>query len=214
MPVMSAIEGAVCRSAPWRYVGRRHVLPWALDSAELSGHVLEIGGGSGAMAAGVARTFPQVSLTVTDLDARMVTIATRQLAAYPQVSVERADVTAMTYADASFDTVASFLMLHHVVGWRAALGEVARVLRPGGALIGYDLTDTRVARWIHALDRSPHRLVRPGELTDALSDLGLVTVTLDLSAVGHLMRFHAVKADGDGAICSGAGETSTTPTPG
>lgn len=199
MPVMSAVESAVCRSAAWRYVGRRHVLAWALNSAELSGDVLEIGGGSGATAVGIARTFPQVSLTVTDLDARMVAIATMQLAAYSQVRVERADVTAMTYAADSFDAVTSSLMLHHVIEWRAALGEVARVLRPGGALIGYDLTDTRVARWIHAIDRSPHRLIRPGELTDALSDLGLVEITLDLSAVGHLMRFRAVKAGGGAA---------------
>lgn len=195
MPVMSAIEGAVCRSAPWRFVGRRYVLPWALNGAELSGDVLEIGCGSGAMGVGVAHTFPRVDLTVTDLDARMVAVAARQLAGYPQVRVERSDATATTYAAASFDAVTSYLMLHHVVEWRAALGEVARVLKPGGVLIGFDLTATRLARWVHVLDRSPYRLIGPDELTGALSDLEMTEISLHLSAAGQLMRFRAVKAD-------------------
>ena len=75
MPVMSAIEGAFCRSDPWRYLARRWVLPWALNGLELRGDVLEIGGGSGAMADGVARRFPGVRLIVTDVDDAMVSAA-------------------------------------------------------------------------------------------------------------------------------------------
>lgn len=193
MPVMSTIESDFCRSAPWRYLARRYVLPWATNGTELTGDVLEIGGGSGAMAAGVAQTFPQIRLTVTDLDPDMVANATNRLASFSHVTVERADVTAMAYGTASFDAVTSYLMLHHVIEWRAALNEVTRVLKPGGALLGYDLTETRLARWVHAIDRSPHRLIEPSELTDALTDLGLTGITVDSAAVGHLMRFRAVK---------------------
>ncbi|MDR0357942.1 MAG: SAM-dependent methyltransferase, partial [bacterium] len=64
MPVMSAIEGGFCRSAPWRWFARRAVLPWAINDAALVGEVLELGGGSGAMAAAVAQTTPDVRLTV------------------------------------------------------------------------------------------------------------------------------------------------------
>ena len=59
MPVMSALEGAFCRSAPWRALARRTVLPWALGGEHLTGDVLEIGGGSGAMADGIAQLFPE-----------------------------------------------------------------------------------------------------------------------------------------------------------
>ena len=52
MPAMSPFEAAVCRSAPWRLVARRLVLPWALQGIRPQGKVLEIGAGSGAMAAG------------------------------------------------------------------------------------------------------------------------------------------------------------------
>jgi SAM-dependent methyltransferase len=191
MPVMSAVEGAFCRSAPWQLCARRTVLPWALDGRELAGDVLEIGGGSGAMADGVARLFPRARLTMTDLDADMVAEARRRLAPHGNVAVEQADVTALPFEDASFDVVTSYLMLHHVIAWRTALAEAARVLRPGGVLVGYDLTDTRLARVVHRLDGSPHELLSASDLGDCLVDAGLAVDSLRLSAGGHLMRFAA-----------------------
>jgi len=104
---MSVIEGAFCRSAAWGSFARRRVLPWALDGHLLSGDVLEIGGGSGAMAAGVARSFPDVRLTVTDVDTAMVDSARSRLSSYTNVSVEVADVTALPFAGACFDAVTS-----------------------------------------------------------------------------------------------------------
>ena len=50
MPKMSALEASFCRSAPWGLVARRMV-PWATQGFPLTGDVLEIGGGSAAMAA-------------------------------------------------------------------------------------------------------------------------------------------------------------------
>lgn len=48
MPVMSAIEGAFCRSAPWQLLARRAVLPWALGGRELAGDVLLSSTGCGS----------------------------------------------------------------------------------------------------------------------------------------------------------------------
>lgn len=191
MPVMSAIEGAFCRSGPWRFLARGWVLPWALGGLELQGDVLEIGGGSGAMAEGVARRFPGARLTVTDVDDAMVDAARRRLHDRPNVRVERADVTALPYAARSFDIVTTYLMLHHVIDWTDALQEAARVLRPGGMLIGYDLTDTKLARLTHRLDGSPHRIIAPDELIEGLDAAGFSDIDVRLSARRHLMRFRA-----------------------
>ena len=196
MPVMSVIEGAFCRSRPWRGFARRRVLPWALDENPLAGDVLEIGGGSGAMAAGVARTYPDVRLTVTDVDEAMVSSATGWLAAFPNVTVTRADVTALPFDHASFDAVTSYLMLHHVIDWVQALAEAARVLRAGGTFVGYDLTDTRLARAIHRADGSPHRIIAPDELADGLTVAGFTDIAIRQSWRGHLMRFHAHRPGG------------------
>lgn len=192
MPVMSAIEGSFCRSALWRWFARRAVLPWALNNTALAGDILELGGGSGAMAAGVAQTFPGARLTMTDLDPAMVSAAQTRLEPFPRVKAETADVTALPYADSSFDVVTCYLMLHHVIGWRPALAEAARVVRPGGLFIGYDLCDTGVARVVHRLDGSPFRLVSPGELREALAESGFKKIVVEERAGSHLMRFQAV----------------------
>ncbi len=193
VPVMSAIESAFCGSAPWESFARRAVLPWALDGHQLTGDVLEIGAGGGAMADGVARMFPTACLTVTDVDDAMVSAARARLVNHQSVAVERADVTALGFDDASFDTVTTYLMLHHVIAWQDALAEAVRVLRPGGTFIGYDLTDTRVARLVHRADGSPHRIIAMAEMRDGLAAAGFADVTVRSSALSHLMHFRAVK---------------------
>jgi len=191
MPIMSAVEQMFCRSAPWRLFARRAVLPWALSGTQLTGDVLELGAGSGAMAEGIVRSHPDVRLTATDIDPAMVRMARRRLAGLDGVTVRQADVTDLPFEDDSFDGVTSYLMLHHVIGWPAALAEAARVLRPGGYFVGYDFTDTVFARLIHKADRSPHRILAADELRNGLAAAGFEDVTVRASYQNHVMRFRA-----------------------
>ena len=190
MPRMSAIEARFCRSGSWRRFARSTVLPWALQGQTVEGDVLELGAGTGDMGAALLQRHPQIHLTLTDVDDEMVKVARARLSGAPGVVVEVADSTALPFAAASFDVILSFLMLHHVVRWQAALAEAARVLRPGGMILGYDLTASPLAEVVHVLDRSPHRLVRPQELASAAALLGL-SCSIRPSGAGHLMRFVA-----------------------
>jgi SAM-dependent methyltransferase len=188
---MSRAESWLCRSAPWRSFAER-VLPWASQGAAFGGDVLEIGAGSGAMAAAALDRWPSAHLVATDLDPAMVAAARERLAPYgARADARVADATALAFGDASFDGVLSFLMLHHTVRWEAVLAEAARVLRPGGRLVGYDLLDTRTARAIHVLDRSPYRLLTGRELKTALERSGLTEVTLRRGLGGQVVRFAA-----------------------
>jgi ubiquinone/menaquinone biosynthesis C-methylase UbiE len=191
VPVMSLVEQGFCRSAPWQRFADRVVVPWALRGVELHGEVLEIGAGSGAMAAAVARRAPGASFTVTDLDPAMLRAAERRLARFGHVRVRQADVTALPFPDDSFDLVSSHLMLHHVVRWQEALAEAARVLRPGGRFVGYDLTRSVLARTIHVADRSPYHLLSVEDLDAGLDEAGFGTRRIERSLGGHLMRFTA-----------------------
>jgi ubiquinone/menaquinone biosynthesis C-methylase UbiE len=141
----------------------------------------------------MVRGFPETTVTVTDVDDVMERSASQRLRGMSNVSVERADVTGLPFESASFDVVTSYLMLHHVIDWEKAVGEVARTLRQGGLLVGYDLTDTALARLVHRLDGSPHRIISPVELTQGFDAAGLRDVTISLSAYGHVMRFRATK---------------------
>jgi SAM-dependent methyltransferase len=187
MPVMSAVERTFCRNPLWNAVAGHVVLPWALQGVEPRGDVLEIGGGSGAMARQLLRRHPGVRLTLTDLDEVMLARARRELAG--RATVTTADATRMPFPDASFDLVLSFLMLHHVVTWEDALHEVARVLRPGGRFVGYDLLDTPPSRAVHTVDRSPHRLVRRHEFADAVRAAGMQPTRLRRGGAGSAIRF-------------------------
>ena len=203
MPVMSKVERAFCRSAPWRAFTGRVVLPWVLGDTKLSGDVLEIGSGPGANAQVLLETHPCVQLTATDLDPVMVSAARRRLARFAdRVSVTEADATGLAFDDERFDAAVSLLMLHHVIDWRDTLGELARVLRPGGTLVGYDLTNRLGARVVHLADRSPHRLLDPSELADGLNDAGFAAVHVDTAVFGTVARF-----------CATAPVEATRPTP-
>ena len=149
---MSWQERVLCRSAPWGWFARTVVLPWALQGEELEGDVLEIGSGSGAVAAALLGRFPRVRLTATDYDPRMVETLRRRLAPFgARARVEQADASALPLCDAGFDAVVSFLMLHHVGRWEDALREAVRVLRPGATLLAYDLVASPLTRGVHRL---------------------------------------------------------------
>ena len=180
MPEMVALEKALCRSVPWRYWTRKGVLPWALQDASPKGHGLEIGGGSGLMAAELLRRFPDLRLTVTDFDASMLDGAHDVLLPFGgRAQVATADATELQYADGTFDYVFSFIMLHHVVRWEAALTEALRVLKPGGWIVGFDILDTFLFRLFHRLEKADVRLLTLPEvhsyLERALVDRAFLT---------------------------------------
>lgn len=196
MPEMSRFESAFCRSAPWRaFAGK--LVSRALQGVELKGDVLEIGCGSGAMAAEILRRFPDVRFTATDFDEAMVAEARGRLAKFgDRVAVERADATRLPYEDGRFDAVLLFIMLHHVIDWEPAVREAVRVLRPGGVLVGYDVVASPPARFLHAVQRETHRLVARREFADLVSDpaLGLAETRVRPALGGLAMRFRVQKA--------------------
>jgi ubiquinone/menaquinone biosynthesis C-methylase UbiE len=190
---MSSVEAVFCRSAPWRGFARRVVLPWVLDGDERLGpEVLEIGGGSGAMARELLVRHPEIRLTLADIDPAMTAAARQRLAPFgDRATVTVGDGTRLGFADDSFDTVCSWLMLHHTIDWEGVLAEVVRVTRPGGLIVGYDLTDSAVARVVHRMDGSEYRLLRPGQLERELGRLGTTAPVVEPALGGTAMRFRA-----------------------
>jgi ubiquinone/menaquinone biosynthesis C-methylase UbiE len=184
---MSRFQSTFCRSAPWRFAAGRVVLPWSLHGFEPRGDVLEIGAGSGAMAAELLAAHPAITMTVTDFDPDMVDTASRRLGS--RATVRQADATALPFDDASFDCVLSWVMLHHTVEWETALAEAIRVLRPGGHLVGYDLLSTAPMRLLHRNDHDHIRTMTMSELRASIQDLPVDTAILTPSLAGIVVRF-------------------------
>lgn len=194
---MPASARRLCATGGYRLLAGRLVLPWVLAGLRPAGRVLEIGAGSGAMAQALLRAAPagRLRIVATDYDPVMVAAAAAALAPYRErAQVQRADAAALPFADASFDAVLSFAMLHHVGGWERALAEALRVLRPGGWLAGYDLLDGPAVRLIHRAGGGEVRLMTAGQLTAALRRLPVARVRVRRSAGGLVARFWVVKA--------------------
>jgi ubiquinone/menaquinone biosynthesis C-methylase UbiE len=195
MPEMASLAKAFCTSTPYRAVARWVVLPWALQGIRPSGEALEIGTGSGAMAAQLLSAFPHLRMVATDYDQEMVRRASDTLSPFgDRATIERADATHLPFEDGRFDCVLSFAMLHHVLDWERAVAEAVRVLRGGGRLVGYDLLDALPFRVTHRWERSDTRMMRSGELADVLHHFALTKVHMRPPEGGLVLRFLATKA--------------------
>jgi ubiquinone/menaquinone biosynthesis C-methylase UbiE len=187
---MSKFERVYCCSSVWR--SSSGAIARELCAQRLGRDVLEIGVGSGSVARQLLADAPELAWTAIDVDPHMTRAAATRLRAFPGASVKTADATAMPFPDESFDSVVSCLMLHHIIDWERAVAETARVLRPGGIFVGYDLTRTPLASLFHRLDGSPHRLIAPDDFQTECSRHGL-TASLQSRLLGHVMRFVAHK---------------------
>jgi SAM-dependent methyltransferase len=135
------------------------------------GRVLEIGCGRGVALPVLARLLAPASLVGVDLDPALVEAAERRVRACGVAArVVEGDARALPMADASVDLVIDFGTCYHVGGGadgaRAALREVARVLRPGGLFVH----ETPVAQHLAHPVRSFGRTLPWGDVPELVRD--------------------------------------------
>ncbi len=106
-----------------------------LVAREVTGsrEVLEIGCGTGIVTEVLARFAGHV--VATDYSSEMLARAEKRVRDATNVEMKEADVAALFFEDGRFDTVVAANVLHLVPDLDEALRAMARVLRPGGALI-------------------------------------------------------------------------------
>jgi 2-polyprenyl-3-methyl-5-hydroxy-6-metoxy-1,4-benzoquinol methylase len=118
-----------------------------LAGGDLSGqHVLEVGCGQGVGAEVILDRLGAARVTAFDLDESMVELAQRRLHARP-VSLSVGDVCDIEQPSGGVDTVVDFGIIHHVPNWQESIGEIARVLRPGGLLLFEEIPRHMLDTW-------------------------------------------------------------------
>jgi SAM-dependent methyltransferase len=104
------------------------------DRLPRSGRVLEVGCGSGGLLVAAAKV--GIAIEGVDLASRWLVVARRRLADRGlNVPIVAGEAERLPYADQSFDTIVADSVLEHLDDPARALGEWARVLKPGGRII-------------------------------------------------------------------------------
>jgi ubiquinone/menaquinone biosynthesis C-methylase UbiE len=114
-----------------------------------NGRVLDLGGGSGMLSRLLAMV-PGSECTCLDISHNMLR--------HSPVPAVQANALKLPFADGSFNLVVAAAFLHHIPGLEyELLRECARVLAPGGRLVGYDPNAHCVQNQLFMTD-SPLRL--------------------------------------------------------
>jgi SAM-dependent methyltransferase len=141
--ILKGLERKVVLSRLRAAVGLRLELLWLLDGLEIpSGSLcLEIGTGFGWGALGLVQRNDSIKVIATDYDRTVLPMARAYLSqhgAISHVAFCQADAKSLPFLDGAFDLVLALYVLHHVFGYRRALGEIGRVTKPGGRFLFID----------------------------------------------------------------------------
>ena len=148
-----------------------------LARMQLRGHerLLDVGCGTGELLARVRARHGEVRLAGIDPAPEMLAIAKAKLKGGADLRVGWADE--LPWPDASFDVVVSCNVFHYVAHPVPALGEMARVLGPGGMMLITDWCDDYLAcrlcslylRWTGA---AFHKIYSARECVELLKHVG------------------------------------------
>jgi SAM-dependent methyltransferase len=178
----------LCSSPEWTEHLQLKVLRPLLAGAELGEDMLEIGPGPGGATEMLRQKVRR--LTALEVDADAAGALARRFAG-SNVTVVEGDCADTRMPDESFDSIATFTMLHHIPTKKqqhATLTETFRMLRPGGVLIGSDSLASNDLHHFHADDT--YNPVEPAWLLIQLLTLGFRPVAV---TVGDEITFTAHK---------------------
>ncbi len=175
------------------FMGRwsRRLAPLLVEFAgvEAGESILDVGSGTGALAAAILEARPNAHVTGVDLAADYVAAARRRIVGRGARFVV-GDAHALDFADGTFDRTLSLLALNFVPDPATAFAEQIRVTRPGGLIAAavWDYGDGMQmlrAFWnearavdpaADALDERHARLCRHGELSALWLSQGMLAV--------------------------------------
>lgn len=136
--------------------------------------VLEIGFGQGFNLADLGARHPDLNFTGIDLTPAHLALAETRMGVLGlrNVSLRLGDFHDLPFADASFDQLFAIEVLCHATDLERALGEAARVLRPGGVLTLFDGYLTRPADAFSADEALAAELIAKGMAIGHLQSVG------------------------------------------
>jgi demethylmenaquinone methyltransferase / 2-methoxy-6-polyprenyl-1,4-benzoquinol methylase len=184
--------------------------------------VLDIGCGTGELTRLVARRFPAARVVGMDFTGAMLDVAHRRTdggSEARRIRYGRGTAMRLPFPDATFDLVTNAFLVRNLVDLDRALGELRRVLRPGGVLLILEITEPaspafgavfhayfdHVVPWLGAavdsagpyqyLPESLKRLPPRPRFLEALERAGFSRTAASLQSMGIVTTFFAEAGD-------------------
>src|SRR6266516_1901665 len=165
------------------------LLPWHQDMT-----VLDVGTGTGYLAGMMA---PLVGNVIgVDCSPAMLTRAGEKMAqeGYQHVSFQEGMAERLPLATGSVDVAMCHMLLHHVVSPRTVLGELRRVVRPGGYVVIID-AHTHKHHWTPEAFGDLHYGTDLRKLQKHLSAFQMQTLQVEDAGISHSGSFVGREAD-------------------
>ena len=181
-----------CGGPEWAALVRESVVPWVTKGVDLGDHLIEIGPGYGATT-DVLRTMAP-SMTSVEIDDALAAALTVRFAG-TNVTILHADATKLAFPDGMFSAGICMTMLHHVPTPELQdeiFAAMARVVAPGGTVMGSDNLDSPLFRDSHVDDTCVP--VDPADLQQRLERLGLTAVEVETNLFAFRFRARVAKA--------------------
>jgi len=202
--VMDTVEDAT-EYASMDHAEANAALVGRLLELGVHGRVLDIGTGPGDIPLLLCDRLPEVHVTGIDLAQTMLDVAERNRAGSAhaaRVEFRIADAKGLEFEDASYDSVFSNTILHHIPDPVPFLSEALRVLKPGGCLLVRDLmrpsSQEELERLValYAANDTPyqrrlfrdslHAAFRPEEIRELAQRAGLAAADVVVDSDRHL----------------------------
>lgn len=110
----------------------------AADIGLKDGTMLDVGCGPGWLCLHVAAGKPDIDAVGIDNSPRMVQAATKNKGSRLNVTIREMNAHDIKFPEATFDVVTAVQTAHHWADQNAVLGQVFRVLKPGGRFYLYE----------------------------------------------------------------------------
>ena len=128
----------------------------------------DLGGGTGDLGAGLAKAL-DAQVVIIDPTPQML----RRVDAHPRVSQSLAAAESLPFPDSYFDGLVCSDAFHHVRDQDAAAAEIARVVRPGGAVLMLEIEPYRFLMWAERLLGEPANFKAMDDLARFLGQHGI-----------------------------------------
>lgn len=161
--------------------------------------LLDVGCGTGVMLEALSYRFPGASLFGVDPSSAMLEKAQERLKGAAQLVQSPAEE--LPFSEGKFDGVVSLSSLHYWSNWSKGMGEIYRVLKPGGYALISDWDSgfwgNRLRVWFLQILRRPlGSVLNQKQLTEGLTEIGFYDIegqTYKVSPLWGMMTIVAFK---------------------